>query len=360
MTEKIPAYRPIYQRTRASALESVHYGSIAVVDPSGRLIAWYGNPRTTTFLRSSAKPFQALPLVERGGLEAFGITDRELALICASHSGTPDHLKVLSGLQNKLDITAEDLACGTHLPYHTPTRHDLICSGEQPTPNHHNCSGKHSGMIALAKLLNAPLQGYTEPDHPVQQVIQQTTAEMCSLQADQILIGRDGCSVVTFAMPLENAALGWARLMAPENLSPQRRKACRRITRALQMHPEMVAGPERFDTMLIDRAGDRVLSKAGAEAFQALGVLPDTVPQYSQGLGIALKISDGGKGKSARAAAALEVLKQLQILTEADLNSLSDFGPILPIRNQRDLLVGEGSPCFQLEYQDNHEKTKTS
>jgi L-asparaginase II len=351
----LAAYRPIYQRTRGSFLESVHFGAVAVVDPAGVLIAWYGDPQTTTFLRSSAKPFQALPLVERGGLEAFEITDQELALICASHSGTPVHLEVLAGLQARLDISQEDLACGTHLPFHPGSRKQLICREEDPSPNHHNCSGKHTGMIALAKLLDVPVQGYTEASHPVQQIILQTIAEMCSVPEDNLLIGRDGCSVVTFGMPLQNAALGWARLTAPANLSSQREQACRKIVQALQKHPEMVAGPERFDTSLIQQAGNVLVAKAGAEAFQSIGVFPQASSKYPQGLGIAIKISDGGRGKTVRSAAALETLRQLEILKDDQLSELSHFGPVLPLRNQRELLVGEGKPCFQLEYGGDHE-----
>jgi L-asparaginase II len=350
----LAAYRPIYQRTRGSYLESVHFGAVAVVDPAGVLIAWHGDPQTTTFMRSSAKPFQALPLIENGGLEAFEITDRELALICASHSGAPVHLEVLGELQARLGISEENLACGTHLPFHSSSRKKLICREEEPSPNHHNCSGKHTGMIALAKLLGVPMEGYTESDHPVQRVIRQTTAEMCSLPEDNLLLGRDGCSVVTFGMPLQNAALGWARLTAFTNLSPRREKACRKIVQAFQKHPEMAAGPERFDTNLIQQAGEKLIAKAGAEAFQSIGVFPQTSSKHPQGLGIAIKISDGDRGKTVRSAAALETLKQLEILTEDQLNELSRFGPVLPLRNQRDLLVGEARPCFQLEYGENH------
>lgn len=346
----LTAFRPVYQRTRGSALESVHYGSIAVAEPDGSLVAWYGDPEISTFLRSSAKPLQAIPLVEKGGLQTFGITEQELALICASHSGTPSHLRTLDTLQRKLDITEQDLACGTHLPFHKPSRYQLICEDTDPNQNHHNCSGKHAGMLALAKLSAAPTEGYPEIDHPVQQQILEVIKDMCCLRDGQLLIARDGCSVVTFGMPLKSAALGWARFAAPEDLPTRRKEACQSILTALLTYPAMVAGPERFDTDIMDRTAGRVASKAGAEAFQALGIPPDSCSRWPRGLGIALKISDGDQGKAARAAVALETLKQLGILTPDDLTALSGYGPIQPIRNQRGIRVGEGRPCFQLHF----------
>jgi L-asparaginase II len=210
-------------------------------------------------------------------------------------------------------------------------------------------------MLALAKLLSSPLEGYPEIDHPVQQHILHVIADMCCLEEDQILIGRDGCSVVTFGMTLESAALGWARFAAPGGLPPRRRKACLNIFTALHTYPAMVAGPDRFDTDLMDQTGDRVVSKAGAEAFQALGIPPGSCSRWPHGLGVVLKISDGDRGKAARAAVTLETLKQLDVLTTDDLTALSGYGPIQSIHNQRGILVGEGKPCFQLQFQENNE-----
>lgn len=348
MKPNASGYQPMYRRTRGGIVESVHYGAVAVVNPKGELIAHYGDPQTVTFLRSSAKPFQALPLVEKGGRERFSITEEELALICASHSSSPTHREVLKGLQEKIGVSETDLACGTHLPFHQPTREKLICSDQAPSPNHHNCSGKHTGMLALAKLIRAPLENYPEKDHPVQQYILETFVEMCSLPETEINLGRDGCSVTTFALPLQHAAWAWARLADPHLLAPSRRAACQSISQAMTTHPLMIAGEDRFDTQLMKAAQGRIISKAGAEAYQTLGIPPRGTSSSNGGLGIAFKIADGDRGKSARSAVALEILRQLDLISPDELDQLKGFGPINKITNQREIEVGHGEPCFQL------------
>jgi L-asparaginase II len=346
MTDPAYFYSPLYQVTRGETVESIHYGAIAVVNAQGELIASSGNPAAVTFLRSTAKPFQALPFVEKGGAEHFNLTPEEIALICASHSGTDTHVKTLTGLQKKIGLSEHQLLCGTHLPYHKPTARLLRDRGERPTPNRHNCSGKHTGMLAHARLLNAPLDSYIDPAHPVQQSILETLAAMCGLAPGEIQVGTDGCSVPCFAMPMRNAAWGWARMVDPDGLPPDRARACRKITRAMRAHPFMVAGPSRLDTVLMDTAHGKVTAKAGAEAYQGLGVtLPDAQP-----LGIAIKIADGDGRKRAMGPVVLETLKQLNVLEEEELQSLTEFGPVNEIRNHRDLLVGLGQPCFSLTF----------
>lgn len=344
-------YQPLFQRTRANTVESIHYGAIAVVTSRGQLIAWLGDPQTVTFLRSSAKPLQALPLVENGGLTKFSITAQELALICASHSGTPEHLQVLSGLQRKIKVTEQDLRCGTHLPFHQPTRHELICTEKEPTPRHHNCSGKHTGMLAHAKGIGADPANYTEKNHPVQQNILRCISELSHLDETDIKLGRDGCSVPTFALPLYHAAWTWAQLVDPDRLEKKRADACKSIFQAMTSYPEMVAGPERFDTLLMKNSKGTILSKAGAEGVQALGIHPKRNPFGADGLGIVLKISDGDLGKSVRSAVSIEVLKQLGIPSSEELSLLNDLGPIFPLLNQRGLEIGRGESCFELKYQ---------
>ncbi|MDZ7844731.1 MAG: asparaginase [Anaerolineales bacterium] len=346
-----PKYQPLFQRTRGNTVESIHYGAIAVVTSRGQLIAWLGDPQTVTFLRSSAKPLQALPLVENGGLTKFSITPQELALICASHSGTPEHLLVLSGLQRKINVSEQDLRCGIHLPFHQPTRRELICTGEEPSPRHHNCSGKHTGMLAQAKCIGADLAGYTERNHPVQQNILRCISELTHLGETEIKLGRDGCSVPTFALPLYHAAWAWAQLADPAHLEKKRTEACNTIFQAMTSYPEMVAGPERFDTLLMENTRGTILSKAGAEGYQALGIAPGRNPFGPDGLGIVLKIADGDQGKSVRSAAAIEVLQQLGVLSGEELTRLGDLGPKFPLLNQRGLEIGSGEPCFKLDYQ---------
>jgi L-asparaginase II len=343
-------YLPLYHTIRGGTVESIHYGAIAVVDSSGNLIASYGNPSTISFLRSSAKPLQAISFIEQGGIERFQMTGKEIAVICSSHSGTDHHLKTIYGLQKKIGVSESDLGCCTHLPFDPASRAKLRDQGLNPNQNHHNCSGKHTGMLALGKLMDYAIEGYTEQDHPIQKNILPVVADMCGLETNHIQLGRDGCSVPAFAMPLLNAALGWAKLVDPVNLSGSRKTACQAITQAMMEHPFYVAGPGRFDTRLMEIGGGKLVSKTGAEAFHALGILPGTIKTGSPGLGIVVKIADGDMGKRARKAVMLEILHQLNVLSTQQLSDLGDLGPVQEILNQCQIVVGKGKPCFQLQY----------
>lgn len=340
------AYSPLYHLRRGAVVESVHYGAAAVVDSAGHLLAWVGNAHVITFLRSAAKPFQALPFVEQGGVEHFGLTAEELALMCASHSGTDRHVAVARRLQQKAGVEEADLQCGTHPPYDNATAEALRQRGEAPTPNRHNCSGKHSGMLAHARLRGLPLESYLAPEHPVQQSILQVMSQMAGLPPEEIALGTDGCSAPNFAMPLYHAAWAYARLVDPWDQPAARQAACRQIVSAMTGHPWLVGGPGRFDTRLMEVAGQKLVAKGGAEGFQGVGIRPQP---GERGIGIALKIADGDAKNRARPAVVLEILQQLGVLGVEELQALADFGPRRPVYNWRRLVVGEGSPAFSLQ-----------
>ncbi len=341
-------YRPILERTRGGITESVHFGALVVADPQGRLIAQAGDPFIVTFLRSTAKPLQALALIEAGAVERFQLTMEEIALICASHAGTDAHVAIAQAIQSKAGVSEADLLCGMHPPYDPATAQALKERGEQPTPNRHNCSGKHSGMLALARLQGWPIENYIHPDHPVQRSILQVFAEMCALQPDQVRIGTDGCSAPNFAVPLASAAVAYARLCDPDNLPGRQALACRLVTQAMTAHPGMVGGPGRFDTRLMEVAQGRLIAKGGAEGYYGVGLLPGAQGARSSGLGIVLKVSDGDPGNSVRQAVILETLRQLSVLSDAQLAELAEFGPGRPILNQRGTHVGEARPLLNL------------
>jgi L-asparaginase II len=343
-----PYYEPMVEVTRGEIVESLHFGALAVVDVSGRLLASYGDPDTVTYLRSSAKPFQALPFLEMDGDRAFGLSSEEVALMCSSHAGTDEHVRVVQSMQAKTGVSESDLLCGTHPPYDEETAERLRRQGEQPTPNRHNCSGKHTGMLAHARLRGLPIENYIDPSHPVQQMILQTFAEMCGLPAERVEIGVDGCSAPNFAVPLRAAAWAYARLCDPTGLAPKRADACRRITAAMTENPVMVSGAGRFDTRLMELTGGRLVSKGGAEGYQAIGVLPGATGPGSPALGIAFKIADGDGADRARHTAAVELLRQLGVLTDEQVGSLSDYGT-RPVYNWRHLEVGEIRARFALE-----------
>jgi len=342
------AYVPLFELTRGDAVESIHYGAVAIVDVDGRLVTHSGNPNTVTYLRSTAKPFQVLPFMESGGAEYYDLVAAEIALMCASHSGTEEHLDTLLSLQKKTGVAETELLCGVHFPFHEATAAGMRQRGEEPTSNRHNCSGKHTGMLAYTRMQKWTTTGYLDPAHPVQQNILRVFSEMCDVTPEQVAIGIDGCSAPNFAVPLANAALAYARLCDPTDLDPNRAQACRKIVAAMTAHPEMVAGPDRFDTRLMEVAGGQLIAKGGAEGYQGIGLLPEVLGPGSPAIGIAIKVADGDLRGRARPAIALEVLRQLGALTPAQLAALEDFGPTLPLLNWRKIAVGEARACVDL------------
>src|SRR5690606_30715990 len=197
------------------------------------------------------KPFQALPLVENGGMEAFGLTDEELAIISASHAGTNEHVRVLKSIHQKVGLQLSDLQCGVHWPIDKETTFQIRLLGETPDSYRHNCSGKHSGMLTQAKLLEQSLDDYLTPVHLVQQNIRRAVSSMCGIHRDDMIFGVDGCSAPVYAMPLSSFAWAIARLVDPVNLDEERQIACQRITSAMIAYPEMVAGPGQLDSVLM-------------------------------------------------------------------------------------------------------------
>jgi L-asparaginase II len=358
------SYLAIFQLTRGDIVESIHFGAIAVAEPSGKLYAWYGDPGLVTFTRSSAKPLQALPFLENGGAQHYGLTLQEVALLCASHSGTDEHFAVVSSIQQKTGVSEGDLLCGTHAPYDRATVEAMRSRGEAVTPNRHNCSGKHTGMLAYSRMLGLPMNpdgmDYINPDHPVQKKILGTLAEMSDLEPEQIHIGIDGCSAPNFALPLQNTALAFARICQPDGLPENREKACRLISKAMRTYPDMIGGPDNFDTFVMQAGGERLISKGGAEGFQAFGIMPGVIGPGSPALGVAFKVSDGdlkGHNRSAgdprghvRPAVMLEILRQLGVFNQDDLEILADYGPQFAVENWRKLKVGWASPCFDLTF----------
>jgi L-asparaginase II len=345
-------YHPIFELTRNETIESTHYGAAAVVDAHGCLIASIGDPYSITFLRSSAKPIQLLSFIENCGHTTFNLTRREIALICASHAGTDQHIEVLQAIQEKTGVKELDLLCGTHPPMDKATAQALRERGEEPTPNRHNCSGKHTGMLAYSQMLEITKDDYINPQHPVQIHILEAFSQMCDLPIEQISIGVDGCSAPIFAVPLYNAALAYARLSDPERGSvkpAERATACRRISEAMTTHPVMVSGPGRFDTRLMEACRGRLLAKGGAEGYQAIGLTHGAIGSDSAGLGIAIKISDGDLKSRSKSAVSLEILRQLGALSAGELDALAEFGPYLPVYNWRKLVVGQSRPCFELK-----------
>jgi L-asparaginase II len=340
-------FEPVFELSRGPVVESVHFGAGAIVAADGRLLASFGDPHALTFLRSTAKPIQALPFVEAGGPAALGFSQKELAFICASHHGTDDHADTAAGIQSRVGFNEADLQCGVHPPEDRATRQRLAARGQAPNINRHNCSGKHSGMLAYAVWQGWDRATYLEPSHPVQKNILRTFSEMCDLPEADVVIGIDGCSAPNFAVPIYNAALALARLADPADLPDKRATACRQISAAMMAHPEMIAGPKGFDTRLMQTLGQAVAAKGGAEGYHGMAVMPGNA-LGEQGVGIAFKIADGDARGRIRAALALKILQELGLITEQQLSELSDVGPEFTVENWRRINVGQGQPALKL------------
>jgi len=330
------------EATRGELVESVHHVTVAVVDAKGRLVAAAGNPAVPAWWRSAAKPFQALPLLDDGVAERFGLDDEELALACGSHSSEAAHLAVVRRFMEKVGVTEAQLSCGTHTPLSPAVARAVTCGSATPTPVWSNCSGKHTGMLALARHHGWPLEGYHAAGHPVQERILRDIARWTRVATADLKLAVDGCTAVCFGLPVQAMALAYARLGASKN------PAARRVVAAMMAHPLMVAGTERLCTDLMTAWPGGIVAKIGAE-----GVYGAAVPELE--LGVALKVEDGDMPSSGRAL--LEVLRQLlsrvapgrtAVLGAA---ALARHGP-QPIRNTRNMITGELRAAGELRFFD--------
>ena len=285
--------------------------------------------------RSAIKILQALPLVESGAADAAGVTDQELALACASHSGETIHVETACAMLEKSGHSVDMLACGSHWPIGDEAARALAASGHRPTPLHNNCSGKHAGMLALAKHMKTDVTGYEHPEHPVQQRIRDTLEEMTGAAAAPEMCAIDGCSVPTWAMPLRGLAGAFAQVASLSGVSSERSAAAKRLITACTSQPLMVEGTGRFGTGVMQRLGSAALVKGGAE-----GVYCAAFP--GRGLGMALKIDDGARrGAESTAAHVIAALFAGELEGAGDLYDLK-------LTNWRGRHVGEIVPSEEL------------
>lgn len=323
---------------RGAIVESRHRGALAVADADGACLLALGDVDRPVFPRSAVKALQALPLVESGAADRFGLTDRELALACASHGGEPDHVATAQAMLARAGLDATALRCGAHAPIHAPSAAALYRAGAQPSALHNNCSGKHAAFLCLACALEADPQGYVEPDHPVQRQVKATIEGVTGVALTDDCRGIDGCSVPTWAVPLKPLAMAFARLGTGQGLAPDRAKAAARLRAACAAHPWHVAGTGRFCTEIMQRLGARAFVKGGAEGVYC-GALPDA------GLGLAVKCDDGGMRAAEVVTAAL--IARFGTLSEADRAALERFvRPVL--RNWNGIAVGALRPAEAL------------
>ncbi len=314
-------------------VESVHRGSVLVADTEGLPLVLAGG--CSLFLRSSAKPFQALAPVLSGAVEHFGFGDREIALFCASHSAERVHVELARSILLRLGLDESDLECGVHAPGSQETLRALYSSGRLPVAVHNNCSGKHLGMLALARFRGWPIVGYVERKHPVQQEIFRIVGGLLKREPDQILYGRDGCGVPTPLVGQRDQAWLFALLANPDDMPAEFRAPARRIAEAMSAHPRLVGGTGRLTTELLEAVGDEVVAKTGAEGSIGVGL-------RGRGLGISIKVSDG----SSRALGPFlaELLNRLGLLDGEKGRAFYDRWSRPPVTNARGEHVGEVRP----------------
>jgi len=316
---------------RGGVVESVHRGAWVVTDRSGRVVEGAGAFDAPVFARSTIKSLQALPLVESGAAEAFGVTDDELALALASHSGEPCHTERVAATLARLGLSEADLRCGTQPPADRATREELVRAGRAPGALHHNCSGKHAGFLVLARHLGVEPATYLDPASDGQRLVRTAISQMTGVAEPELVPAIDGCSAPTYRLPLGALATAFARVADPDGLESGRAAICRRMRAAVAAHPELVAGSrKRLCTDLVRASGGRLFPKVGAEAVYAIGL-------GDGDRGLAVKVDDGGwRGLFA---AVLALVERLGWLAEDELDRLERWrDPIL--RNSAGLEVG--------------------
>jgi L-asparaginase II len=328
---------PLAVATRGDAVDAIHYGSVAVVDRDGNLLYAAGDPEFLTLTRSALKPFQAMPFVAGGGVLRFRYTKAQVALLCASHSGEPRHVDAVAQMLAAAGNTAADLQCGTHAPGFYDAR------GEIPppppySPLAHNCSGKHSGMLAYCVQCGLPKESYLAFDHPLQQAIRRAVAHFTATPESDLVAAIDGCSAPNYAVPLARLALGFARL-ASDRHDRDYGSAPATLADAMTAHPEMVSGEHRNDLALMRAGRGDWVTKIGAEGVQAVGI-------RSKGLGIAVKVVDGGK--RGLHPATVSTLDQLGLLDASQRAELAEWREPL-VRNYRGMVTGKVRPAVVLD-----------
>ncbi|MFZ5986956.1 MAG: asparaginase [Bacillota bacterium] len=330
--------QPLVVLTRSNRVESIHKGHMCVTASNKKIVYYIGDADADIYLRSSAKPIQAVAFVNSGAMEKFDINLKELAIICSSHSGEDFHREAVSSVLKKIGLSEDNLSCGVANPYNRDMINELIKKGERPSQLYNCCSGKHAGMLALCRYYDFPVEGYTETGHPVQQLILKTIAELLEVELGDLYTGIDGCCIPTFNITLHQASYLYS-LLAHGSKGPTRFSECfGLIQKAMTTYPRMINGDKEFCTDLITHSEGRVIGKVGAE-----GIYCAAVPEKQ--LGICLKISDGNE--RGVYPVIIHVLRQLGILDDKAMDNLKLWA-YPPVKNHKGKTVGYSVPVFDI------------
>ncbi len=322
---------------RNGQLENVYRGDAVMVDLNDDVIYELGHGCKKTFWRSSAKPFQVLPFLEAGGIERFKISGQELALMCSSHGGEVGHIETAQALLQKIGFSESDLNCGPAPPMFKPAGMEILKQQKRWTQLHNCCSGKHSGMLAIAAIKGYDFKEYEAIKHPLQQEVLDIAADLAGLKKEEIGIGVDGCGAPIFYMPLFNMARAYAYLSQPNQVKDKKRaEAMKTVVEAMVDHPWYVAGTGRLDTVLMQSTGGRLLAKLGADGVYCVSIV-------GEGKGIALKIECGVI--KAIEPAIIKILSHLSYIDRREEQQIIDQLDF-SIYNHREEVIGELRAVF--------------
>ena len=323
---------------RDPIVDLTHIGHVAVVDCDGEILHSYGDAKRVTYIRSCAKPIQALVALESGAIDAYGVSEEELALLCSSHNGEEIHANTVKKILSKANLGVKHLQCGTHASLNPEIATLLKEEGKVLDNSNSNCSGKHSGMLLGASYRSEDLETYLSISHPVQQRILKTLAEICEYYEKDIVIGTDGCGVPVHALPLHKYAQGIAKLSLPNVFDSNREKSVKRVIKAMVTHPYMVAGKDRLCTDLMFTCKGKLFAKLGADGYYAAGII-------GKGIGLTFKCEDGSI--SVVEALVVHTLYKLGYINKKEFDALEKYHKI-EVKNHRGELVGHTDFDFKL------------
>ena len=324
---------------RGPIVDLTHIGHVAVVNHKGEILHEYGDAKRVTYIRSSAKPIQALVAVESGAVDAYGLNEEELAILCASHNGEEIHTNTVKNILSKAKLVVENLQCGTHASLNPAVAKELEKKGLSLDNSNSNCSGKHSGMLIGTNFLDEDIGGYLSLSHPVQQRILQTLADICEYDAKDIVVGTDGCGVPVHALPLYKFAQGIAKLSLPEVFDGKRKQDVQRVIKAMVTYPYMVAGRDRLCTDLMSVCKGKLFAKLGADGYYAVGII-------GEGIGLTFKCENGSI--PVVEALAVHTLYKLGYINKEEFDALEKYHKI-EVRNHRGEIVGHTDFDFELK-----------
>lgn len=334
---------PLVALTRINRVESIHEGFICVADSLDKAVWSIGDPNTKLYLRSSGKPFIIVALVNSGALEKFNISLPELSLMCSSHAGEDYHLEAIRSILKKADLSEQYLACGAANPLNEDAKNQLIQKEERPSPIHNCCSGKHAGLLLLCRYYNYPLEDYYELEHPAQQLILQTFAELLECEKNDITLGIDGCGLPTCHISLHQVAWLYSLLAKGYNCNNKYSKCFGLIQKAMTAYPQMLSGYNEFCTELGIYSEGSVIGKVGSEGLYCLAIL-------KKKLGVCIKIADGYE--RAVYPTVIHLLERMGVLSQDAIEKLEQWA-YPPIKNRKGTLTGYTLPVFDFTKEGN-------